>query len=375
MKNIINLSRGVPDPDCFPVDDLIEATASALRRNASSMLQYGPAAGYAPLREFIGRWFEREASEVMVGNGSLELFGFICEAYLQPGDVVFVESPTYDRAITILKKHGVRIVGIDVNENGIDLAAFKSALKKHAPKLVYLIPDFQNPTGVCTSLEARMQIVQWSRTVGFLIVEDGPYGFLRYFGNDIPSIYSLAPEQTIHLSSFTKLISPGVRIGFLLGSQERVKQVASVAESHYITPGYFAQGVIAEWCNKGRLPDQLARLKKLYAPRLATCISALDQYLQGKMMGRPEGGFFASIRLDVGIDERVLMQAAKEEGLVLSSGDAFFANAPRYRFVRLPFCALQPDEIVEGIRRLSVVIQKLSPSAARKSARWDIAAI
>lgn len=374
MKKIINFSRGVPDPECFPVDDLVAATESALRKNAKNILQYGPAAGYASLREFIGRWFDRDSSEVMIGNGSLELFGFICEAYLQPGDVVFVESPTYDRAITILKKHGVRIVGIDVNENGIDLAAFQAALKKHTPKLVYLIPDFQNPTGVCTSLEAREQIVKWSKSLGFLIVEDGPYGFLRYFGDDIPSIYSLAPEQTIHLSSFTKLISPGVRIGFLLGSQDRVKQVASVAESHYITPGYFAQGVIAEWCSKGHLPEQLERLKKMYAPRLATCVAALDRHLPGKMIGRPQGGFFASIRLDVGIEEGSLIQAAREEGLILSSGDAFFVNASRYRFVRLPFCALQHDEILEGIKRLAVVVQKLSPPAIGKGAKQSVAA-
>lgn len=369
MKTIINLSRGVPDPDCFPVDGLIEATDSALRRNARTILQYGPAAGYAPLREFIGRWFGRAASEVMIGNGSLELFGFVCEAYLKPGDVVFVESPTYDRALTLLKKHNVQIVGIEVNENGIDLAAFESALKKHAPKLVYLIPDFQNPTGVCSSLEARTQIVQWSRTMGFLIVEDGPYGFLRYFGSDIPSIYSLAPEQTIHLSSFTKLISPGVRIGFLLGNQDRVKEVAGVAEGQYITPGYFAQGVVSEWCSKGHFPDQLERLRKLYAPRLATCVTALNQYLPGKMMGRPQGGFFASIRLDVCIEEHSLIQAAKEEGLILSSGNAFFADTPRYRFVRLPFCAMQHEEIVEGIKRLSLVVQKLSPPSAGKAAK------
>ncbi len=360
MTQTINFSRGVPDPLSFPSAELQEMTAAALSKDAGRMLQYGPAAGYAPLREFIGSWFGSAASNVLIGNGSLELFGFACEAFLQPGDVVFVESPTYDRAVTILKKHGVRIVGIAVDEDGIDLAAFESALQQHRPKLVYLIPDFQNPTGVCTGLEARKQIAQWSREKDFLIVEDGPYAFLRYHGEPIPSIYSIAPDRTLHLCSFTKLISPGVRIGFLLGEEQAIQQVARVAESYYITPGYFSQGVVAEWCGRGLLPLQLERLHKLYGPRLDACVAAVDKYLPGTLIGRPQGGFFASLRLDAGIDECALLAAAQEAGLVLTSGNAFFVTDPGYRFVRLPFCALTEPEIDEGVKRLAGVVARLA---------------
>lgn len=362
MIDTINFTRGVPDPVSFPVDDMQAMTASALGKYAGSMLQYGPAAGFTPLREFIAGWFGRQVPEVMVGNGSLELFGFICEAYLRPGDVVFVESPTYDRALTILQKHGVQIVAIDVGPDGVDLDAFEAALQRCVPKLVYMIPDFQNPTGVCTSLAARQRIVAWAEEYDFMIVEDGPYGFLRYAGEPIATMVGMAPQRTIYLSSFTKLISPGVRIGFMLGAADVVAAVSRVAESYYITPGYFAQGVIAEWCNAGLLPPQLERLKALYAPRLAACLGALDRHFPGRLFARPQGGFFTALRLDKSLDEAALIVAARDAGLILSAGNTFFAAAPEYRFIRLPFCALQPDAIETGIGRLAGVIGAMTPA-------------
>lgn len=368
MKTI-DLSRGVPDPQSFPIDKLQALTVSALARDANRMLQYGPAFGYMPLREIIASWFDCAVPNVLVGNGSLEIFGFLCEAYLKPGDVVFVERPTYDRAVTTLKQQGVTIVGIDVNEDGICLDAFERELRRHTPKLVYLIPDFQNPTGVCTGLDARQAIIRLAREQRFLIVEDGPYGFLRYTGDPIPSIYSMAPDITLHLSSFTKLISPGVRTGFLVAPADAVQRVARIAERHYITPGVFAQGVVAAWCEDGQLPLQLERLRRLYTPRLDTCVQALERYLPGRLFVRPEGGFFTAVRLGAHIDERSLLSAAAEAGLTLSSGNAFFDADPGYQFLRLPFCALTEADIVQGIQRLGDVVSHLNMSARLEKTR------
>ncbi|MBN3781186.1 PLP-dependent aminotransferase family protein [Burkholderia sp. Ac-20345] len=371
MKTI-DLSRGVPDPRTFPVDSLRAMAASALARDADRMLQYGPAFGYPPLREFIASWFDSAMSNVLVGHGSLELFNFICDAYLQPGDVVFVERPTYDRAITTLRQHGVKIVGIDVGADGICIDAFERELKRHQPKLVYLIPDFQNPTGACMSVDARRAMVRWAREYRFLLVEDGPYGFLRYRGTPLPSLRSMAPDLTLHLSSFTKLISPGVRTGFLVAPEDVVKRVASVAERHYITPSFFAQGIIAAWCEDGRLAPQLDRLKQLYGPRLDTCLQAIEHYLPGRLFVRPDGGFFASLRLGARIDEQSLQAAAREAGLVLSSGRAFFDAQPGYRFLRVPFCALDAADITEGMRRLGDVVDHLNTAARSGKAHATI---
>ncbi|MGF6873448.1 PLP-dependent aminotransferase family protein [Paraburkholderia sp. MM5477-R1] len=366
---VIDLSRGMPDPQSFPIDKLQALTVSALARDANRMLQYGPAFGYTPLREFIASWFDCAASNVLVGNGSLEIFGFLCEVYLKPGDVVFVERPTYDRALTMLRQHGVTIVGIDVHGGGICLDVFERELQRHKPKLVYLIPDFQNPTGVCMALDARRTMIRLARQHHFLIVEDGPYGFLRYTGNPIPSIHSMARDIVLHLSSFTKLISPGVRAGFLVAPADVVQRVARVAERHYITPGVFAQGVVAAWCEDGQLPLQLDRLRRLYGPRLDVCVRAIERYLPGRLFVRPEGGFFASVQLGAHIDESSLLAAAGEAGLALSSGNAFFNAHPGYQFLRLPFCALTEAEIVDGIQRLGDVVSHLNMSARLKKTR------
>lgn len=371
MKTI-DLSRGVPDPHSFPAETLQAMATAALARDAWRMLQYGPAFGYPPLREFIASWFDCAVPNVLIGHGSLEIFNFICDAYLQPGDVVFVERPTYDRAVTTLKQHGVKIVGIDVGPDGMRIDEFERELKRHAPKLVYLIPDFQNPTGACMSLEARQIVIQRAREHRFMIVEDGPYGFLRYAGTPIPSIRSIAPELTLHLSSFTKLISPGVRTGFLVAPEEIVKRVASVAERHYITPSFFAQGVVAAWCEDGNLGPQLDRLRQLYGPRLEACVQAIERYLPGRLFVRPEGGFFASLRLGTLIDETSLRAAALEAGLVLSSGNAFFDTDPDYRFLRVPFCALTADDINEGMRRLGDVVDHLNTAAQNGKVRATI---
>jgi len=359
MYSTINFSRGVPDPASFPSEELEAMTRIALRDHSSTILQYGPAYGYAPLREFLADRFQCTAANVLVGNGSLEIFNFICEVLLGPGDTVFVESPTYDRALTTLRQHNANIVGIDMGPNGIDLAQLEEALRQHTPKFFYVIPDFQNPTGASMSLAVRTRLAQLAAEQNFLIVEDGPYGFLRYFGRKIASIHSLAPEHTLHLSSFTKLISPGVRTGFILGDPQFVHKVAQVAERYYITPSYFAHGVVAEWCSQGFFDTQLARLRALYAPRLECAADAVEQHLPGRLFVRPEGGFFLGLKLDIGISEPTLINAAAERGLILSSGNGFFPHQPAYRFLRLPFCALSLEEIQVGIARLAEVLEEM----------------
>ncbi|WP_081651503.1 PLP-dependent aminotransferase family protein [Cupriavidus sp. WS] len=362
---IIDFSRGVPDPRSFPSDSLRSMTATALARDAARMLQYGSPAGYPPLREYIASWFNCAIANVLIGHGSLEIFKFICDAYLEPGDVVFVERPTYDRAITTLRQHGVEIVGIDIDEHGICVDVFEHELHRHVPKLVYLIPDFHNPTGACMSLDVRRAMVRLAREHQFLIVEDGPYCCLRYTGIPIPSIRSMAPELTLHLSSFTKLISPGVRTGFLVAPDEVVKRVTSVAERNYIAPCFFAQGVVAAWCADGQLPLQLDRLRQLYRPRLDACVQAIDDSLPGRLFTHPEGGFFVALRLGNLIEEKSLQVAARGVGLILSSGSAFFDIDPGYQFLRVPFCALPPGDIIEGIRRLGNVVDHLNEVGLR----------
>ena len=349
----INFTRGVPANESFPIDEVIAASEAALRTHGVAMLQYGPSLGFLPLREWLADWQRVPVDRVLTGNGSLQLIDFLCLRTLQPGDLVFTEAPTYDRTLTLLRRHGATIVGIPTEADGPDSAALEQALAGRVPKFFYLIPDFQNPSGVTCSAAKRQAIVTLAARHGFLLVEDAPYRLLRYRGREEPTLYELAPELTLHMSSFAKLIAAGVRSGFMLGEPTLIGALAKAAEDTYISPGYLAQGITYEWCRRGLLPPQIERLKKLYAPRLDACLAGIEAYLPDTVATRPDGGFFISLTLPDGISAAAVRRAAATRGLNLAAGLAFCPEGGGERFLRLPFCALSPAEIDEGIRRLA----------------------
>jgi DNA-binding transcriptional MocR family regulator len=351
--NTINFTRGVPANESFPVADLIDAASSILKTHGAAMLQYGPSTAFPPLRDWLAEWQQVKAEQILTGNGSLQLIEFLCLQMLKPGDVVFTESPSYDRTLSLLRRHGATIVGIPMEPDGPDIAALEQALAARVPKFFYLIPDFQNPAGATCSGGKRRRLAELAAQHGFLLVEDAPYRLLRYRGQEEPTLYQLAPDQTLHMSSFTKLIAPGVRTGFMIGSAPLIAKLAKVAEDTYISPGYVAQGITYEWCRRGLLPPQLERLRALYGPRLDACVAALDTHMPEAKATRPDGGFFISLTLPEGVSTTAVRAKASERGLNLSDGLAFFPNGGGERFLRLPFCALAPAEIEEGVKRLA----------------------
>jgi 2-aminoadipate transaminase len=353
----INFTRGVPATESFPIAELAEAAETALREQGAAMMQYGPSPGFGPLREWLADWQGVGVDAVLTGNGSLQLIEFLCVAMIAPGDVVFTESPTYDRTITLLRRHGATVVGIPLEADGPDIAALEQALAARTPKLVYVIPDFQNPAGATCSRAKRTRLAELARQHGFLLVEDAPYRPLRYRGAEEPTLRELAPESTLHMSSFTKLIGPGVRTGFLIGPPAIVAKLAKVAEDTYISPGYVAQGTVWQWCKQGLLEPQIERLKALYAPRLDACLASVDRHMPDAVATRPEGGFFISLTLPEGVQTTAVRKAAADRGLNLADGLAFFPDGGGERFLRLPFCALTPEQIDEGIARLAASVK------------------
>jgi len=349
----INFTRGVPANESFPVDEIVDAASSALRANAVSMLQYGPSSGFGPFREWLAQWQGVKPENILTGNGSLQLIEFLCLQSISPGDVVFTEAPTYDRTITMLRRHHAKVVGIKAGADGPDIGALEQALARTVPKFFYVIPDFQNPSGMTCSLAKRKRIAELAEKHGFLIIEDAPYRMLRYRGKEEQTLYQLAPGRTLHMTSFTKLIAPGVRAGFIMGDASIVAKLAKVAEDTYISPGYVAQGITYEWCRRGLLAPQIERLKALYGPRLDACLQSLDTYMPEAVATRPEGGFFLSLTLPEGVMTSAVKAQAATRGLNLADGMAFFPEGGGERFLRLPFCALTPAEIDEGIHRLA----------------------
>ncbi len=357
-RSIINLTRGVPPPDVFPVEDLIACGEAALRRDPEVLLQYNQG-GYPPLREWVAQRHDVASEQVLLGNSSLEVFSFITQVLVAPGERAFVESPSYDRSITLLRRGRTEIIGIPLETDGVDLGALTAELDRGVPALMYVVTDFQNPMGVTTSLEKRKQLAALAREHDFWLVEDAPYRRLRYRGEDVPSLWSLAPDCVLHMSSFSKILAPGLRLGYAVGPSDVILQLSAWAVDSHIGPVLPTQGMVYEYCRRGLLDENIERLKEIYRPRLDATVSALRQEMPETDWTEPEGGFFVSGFLPEAIDFVELLARSAEAGLKLSDGRGFFPNpADGYRFVRIPFCSLTEDEIAEGVSRLARLVRQ-----------------
>jgi 2-aminoadipate transaminase len=352
-EGVIDLTRGVPPADVFPVDDLIECGQVALRRDPHTLLQYSRT-GYGPLRAWLGEQYGVAPERIVTGNSSLEVFRFVAESLLCPGDRVFVERPTYDRTITLLRRVGAEVVGIPVEEDGLNIGSMQKELERGVPSLMYIIPDFQNPMGITTSLQKRQQLVELAREHDFWIVEDGPYRKLRYWGEDVVSLWSMAPERVLHMSSFSKILAPGLRLGYVVSPELLVGPLTKWAEDSHIGPVLPTQGMVFEYCRRGLLEVNVERLKGVYRPRLEAVLGALDEQIPQVDWTRPEGGFFVSGFLPQGHSIGELRARAAEDGLKLSDGRGFFPEpSDGDHFLRIPFCSLTPEQIEEGVSRLA----------------------
>ncbi|MBC7222693.1 MAG: PLP-dependent aminotransferase family protein [Anaerolineae bacterium] len=354
---VLNLTRGVPPAEVFPVEDLADCAQAILTRDAATLLQYGRSPGYLPLREWLGQRYGVGPEQVLLGNSSLEIFSFLTESLLRPGKRAFVEQPSYDRAITLIRRAGAELVGIPLERDGLDLEALEVEIKRGVPTLVYLIADFQNPSGVTTSLEKRRRLAELAQRYGFWIVEDAPYRALRYWGEEVPTLWSLAPDRVLHMSSFSKVLAPGVRLGYVVGPADMVASLAQWAVDTYIGPVFPTQGMIYEYCRRGLLAPNIARLKEVYRPRLEATLEALEAHLPAATWMRPEGGFFVGVTLPPGADIVTLRARAEQAGLRLSDGRGFFPNpADGNRFLRIPFCSVRPEDLREAIARLATLL-------------------
>jgi len=358
---LIKLTRGVPPVECFPTAQLSECAVAVLAKHGDVVLQYGPARGFPALRALIATEMGVDDDQVIIGQGSLQLQDFCARMLCAPGAIAYVEEPSYDRTLTVLRRVGVQVVGLPLEEDGPDVGEIEARLRNgERPVLFYLIPDFQNPSGTVLALEKRRRITYLAREYGFWIIEDVPYRKLRYRGEDLPAFFDLAPERVLHMSSYSKLISPGLRVGYVVTPEPLAASLAKMAEDTYINPSYFNQAIVFEFIRRGWLEPHVAGLKALYEPRLDAMIGALNTYMADlATWSRPDGGFFVGLTLNASVRAEDLLERARQANLLLTDGRGFFANGGGDNFVRLPFCALTPDEIQAGVARLADVVRAL----------------
>jgi DNA-binding transcriptional MocR family regulator len=362
MTEAIVFTRGVPPPEAFPTDQLAACFEAGLRGDTAVVLQYGQQPGYAPLRKLLADEFDVTEREIMIAGGSLQLQDLVSAHLIKPGATVLTEQPSYDRAITTFRRRGAQTIGIPMEADGINIERLEAAIARQAPAFLYLVPDFQNPAGVTLSLAKRRAIVDLANRHGFWVIEDVPYRKLRYRGESLPLLREIDASRVITMSSFSKLLSPGIRVGYMVAPAELTEAVTKLGEDTYLSPVLPTQAAVAQFIQRGWLEPNIERLKELYRPRWEAMIGATQRYLSGVESSAPDGGFFVSMMLPESANTANLVARAKQIGLILSPGQPFFADPDAgeatngERFVRLPFCAVTPEQIDEGVRRLASLV-------------------
>jgi 2-aminoadipate transaminase len=361
----ISFARGAPSIDIVPVDDLRAAADRALREDPVGTLSYGTSLGYPGLVDWIAHRHGVTVDNVIATNGSMQADAFLFELLVEPGDVVVVEAPTYDRTLLALQGRGAEILAIPLEEDGIDVAALEHALEAGArPRLAHLIPNFQNPAGYTLSEAKRRRLLELAEEHDFTIFEDDPYVELRFEDERLPTMLELdTAGRVVYASSFSKTVAPGVRVGYLVGPPETIAALRKLATSTYISPSMIAQSIVAEFCRSGAIETSIQTVKEaLHDLRDALC-AALERELPEARFTPPQGGYFLWVELPEGADVAALEVAAKEHGVVFVKGTDFLIEGGE-NALRLAYSGVTPEEIDEGIGRLATAYRTLAGAAA-----------
>src|SRR5919204_3703013 len=276
---LISFARGVPAPECLPVEELADCARAAVERDGHTVLSYGPGGGYGPLREWIAARHGIEPGRVVLTSGSLQGFVFLAQHLLAGrGGRVLVEGPTYDRPLKILRGLGAELVTLPLDDDGLDPDALARELAAGRAALLYTIPTFQNPSGRTLSLERRRRVVELAREHDLLVLEDDPYGLVRFDGEPQPTLFELAGgEQVVYSSSFSKTVAPGVRVGYFVLPVDLEREVEATAISTYITPALLGQATVFEFVRRGNFEPNLDRVRALLRVRRDAMLDALDR--------------------------------------------------------------------------------------------------
>ncbi|HEX6490948.1 MAG TPA: PLP-dependent aminotransferase family protein [Gaiellaceae bacterium] len=359
----ISFARGVPAPACLPIEELADCARVALEHDGAAALSYGSGGGYAPLRSWLAERHGVEPARVLVTNGSLQGFVLLATHLLGGGTRrIIVEAPTYDRPLKILAGLGAEVVAVPQDEEGLDLDALERTLAAgERPAFLYTIPTFQNPSGRTLDLERRRRLVELASAHELVVLEDDPYGLVRFEGEPLPTLFELeGGEHVAYSSSFSKTVAPGVRVGYLILPERLAGAIEALAVSTYIAPGFLAQATVWEFVRRGGLEPNLERVRALLAQRRDAMLAALErEFAAEARWSRPEGGYF--LWLELPLEAADLLESALAAGVSFVKGADFFVpGGGGERSARLAYSFVSPAEIDRGITRLAGLV----PAAA-----------
>jgi 2-aminoadipate transaminase len=373
--NLISFAGGLPAPDVFPVEEITEACQRVLRDKGASALQYSTTEGYLPLREMIVRHSSRygieiNADNIMITSGSQQALDLLGKILINPGDRILVESPTYLGALQAWNAYGAEYVAVPSDAHGMITDALEEALRT-GPKFIYVLPNFQNPTGVTLALERRQKLVELADRYGVPIVEDDPYGQLRYEGDHLPSVVVLDGQyrendgvcyrgNVIYLSTFSKILAPGIRLAWVIAPPEVITKLVQAKQGADLHTATFNQIVAYEVSRGGFLDRHINVIRKCYGERRDVMLAAMDRFFPPKVeWTQPAGGLFLWVTLPEYLESAAVLKEAIEQNVAFVPGLPFYPCGGGHNTLRINFSYANPDTIREGINRLSTVLDKM----------------
>ncbi|MBA3644509.1 MAG: PLP-dependent aminotransferase family protein [Chloroflexia bacterium] len=374
---VISFASGIPAPEYYPTAEIRQLLDEALGAGGKGLLQYCPVEGFAPLREAIAaRMTARGGTvtpeQVLVCSGSQQGLYLLARALLEPGELVGVEAPTYYGALQVFRAVGARIVTIPADRDGPDPERLDHLLAHRAIKLLYLLPTFQNPTGATLSLERRQRILAVTRRHQVPVVEDDPYGELRYEGTSLPTLAELDPGtgSVVYLSTFSKALFPGFRLGWIMAPPVVIARLAWMKALVDLDSNPLAQWAVASYLERGWLDRHLNRVRQIYPERRNVLVAALAREAGRSLAWEvPEGGFYLWARLAGGVRAREVLAEALGRGVAFVPGDIYHADGGGRDALRLAFSGLPPEQLTEGANRLAEAIRTVVERRARTRSR------
>ncbi len=359
MPDVISFARGAPAPEALDGGLIARCATAALAADPAVILSYGTGGGYPPLREWLAAHHGTTADRVLITNGSLEGYVFLLETFLSPGDLIGLEAPTYDRALLQARRHGMEILAIPMEADGMDVDALAAACAAgRVPRLVYTIPNFHNPAGTTISLEKRRALVALAEQHGFWILEDDPYGRLRFEGEALPAIYGIGgPERVMFSSSFSKTLAPGLRVGYLIAPPDLIASLTTRANQTYISPAHLPEAAVLKVCEDGLLDPNIARVTELMRVRRDALAAGLVHMPAGTRCTPPQGGFFMWLELPGDLSADALLPVAQDAGVIYVAGSSCFTEG-HHNTLRLAYSGVSPAEITVGMERLGQVFAR-----------------
>ncbi|RNL81960.1 aminotransferase-like domain-containing protein [Halostreptopolyspora alba] len=365
---IVSLAGGMPNVGALPLDDIGEIVQRVVADQGTVALQYGSAQGDPVLREHICEvmrleGIEADSDDVMVTVGSQQALDLVTRVFINPGDVVLAEAPTYVTAINTFAAFQADIRHVAIDEDGVIPEALEEALANLAAagrraKFFYTVPNFHNPAGVTLSAERRQRVLEVCQRYGLLVLEDNPYGLLRYEGEPLRALRADAPDNVIYLGSFSKTLSPGFRIGWALAPPAVRDKLVLAAESAMLSHSTFNQMVVRQYLASHPWREQIKDFNEMYRERRDSMLSSLESLMPaGCSWTVPQGGFFVWVTLPEGLDAKAMLPRAVTERVAYVPGTGFYATDEGHRCMRLSFCYPTSDQIREGVRRLVSAIE------------------